>query len=1030
MATLIGRALAPDPFALANFENFAPSFSSAADGFAIFQRGVSGSIPFAILDDSAGSFPPDDQGIIGTANADSFFGIADTVNSDTSGPVSAEWTFGLGAADLAGDPLSVQLDLGAMGDFESSDLFVVELSVGGETFTLFDLAAREELSSTYRLEDGDTFTLNDPLAIGDVLLNNELTTFTTTIAAADLPAAFDQITVRVTAETNGSDEAVALQDLRLFAGVPEGGVDPDPEEPVPPLTPIYTIQGAGHVSPFDGQTVRTSGIVTAVDSNGFYIQDPAGDGIDATSDALFVFTGGAPSVAVGDELELEGTVSEFLPGGFGTGNLSITQIAFPDIAVLSSGNPLPAATILGSGGRIVPNQTVISRDEFPDEGQIDLRDAADDAANEFDPAEDGIDFFESLEGMRVTVEDAVAISPTNRFGETWTLTNQGAEISPEDARLFRDGIPTGIALAADADGLGDLNPERIQIQFDSTLTPGDPGDITNGALLGDVTGVVSYSFGNFEVLATSAIETTPSGIAQEVSELAGDADHVTVISYNILNVSPNDTDQIARIAQQIVDNLNGPDIIALQEVQDNNGDVTDGASVTDDGVLSADLTLQALSDAIVAADGPRYDFVSAVVDEFGETGGIPGGNIRNAFLYNADRVELVETVTLESDVLADFGVSNPDAFDGTRDPLLGRFLFNDEEVTVINNHLSSRFGSDPIFGALQPFRQAAEAAREAQAAALNELVDRLLDGNSDGKIALVGDLNTFDFTNDLAEILPGTGNHRALTNLITAALAEDDAYTFIFQGNSQVLDHAFVSDRLLDVSEVDIVHTNVDFPESGPLFTSDHEPVLARFALPGGEVITGTNRPDRIEGTNGSDEIAGGNGSDLIFGALGSDTISGGNGRDQLFGGTDDDTLLGGNGSDMLVGGTGRDVLEGGNGRDMLVGGADDDLLIGGRGPDMFFLSEGDDTIADFEPGVDSIRLDGVPGDAAGALLAAAVEIEAGLLISFEGGSVLLAGLTLDDAGAAGFGAPEGFGLSADAVRPNGLFGHPLADLA
>ena len=612
---------------------------------------------------------------------------------------------------------------------------------------------------------------------------------------------------------------------------------------------IPEIQGAGHVSAFVDQEVTTSGIVTAVDTNGFYMQDPDGDGDDATSDGIFVFTGGAPSVAVGDELRVTGEVSEFVPGDFepgnDDGNLSITQFAFPEIEVLSSGNDLPAAIVLGSGGRIVPTERVISDDEVT--SPIDLRDAADDAANTFNPDVDGIDFFESLEGMRVTVEDAVAISATNRFGETWTLTNQGANISPTDARTERDGIELGLNLAADADGFGDLNPERVQIQFDSGLLPDgfDPADIANGDLLSDVTGVVGYSFGNFEVLVTEEFTATPTGLTQEVTELVGTDDQLTVAAYNVLNVTANpadgDAEQIARLAQQIVSNLGSPDILALQEIQDDSG-------VTDDGTLDADQTLQAIVDAIEAAGGPTYQFASAVVDEDGETGGVPGGNIRNAFLWNADRVTAEEIVTLEVPELTEFGVTDANAFDGTRDPLLGTFEFNGEEITLINNHLTSRFGSSPIYGGPQPFFQAGEAERALETQTLNEIVDALLDVDPTANVVVLGDLNTFEFTDELAEILPGTGDEQVLSNLITEALAEDDAYTFIFQGNSQVLDHIFVTDGLLDVAEADIVHVNNDFPENGDLFASDHEPVVARFALGTGDA------PPVADGSGGSED--------------------------------------------------------------------------------------------------------------------------------------------------------------------------------
>ena len=69
---------------------------------------------------------------------------------------------------------------------------------------------------------------------------------------------------------------------------------------------IMEIQGEAHRSAYDGQPVITTGIVTAVASNGFYLQDPAGDGNSRTSDAIFVFTGSAPTVAVGDAVQVSG----------------------------------------------------------------------------------------------------------------------------------------------------------------------------------------------------------------------------------------------------------------------------------------------------------------------------------------------------------------------------------------------------------------------------------------------------------------------------------------------------------------------------------------------------------------------------------------------------------------------------------------------------------------------------------------------------------------------------------------------------
>ena len=155
----------------------------------------------------------------------------------------------------------------------------------------------------------------------------------------------------------------------------------------PPVLRICKIQGAGHTSPHEGEQVATRGIVTAVARNGFYFQDTTGDGDERTSDGMFVFTKNAPKVSIGDEVQVTGTVIEYIPGGAATNNLSITEFSQPDrIKIVSTGNPTPAPVAIGAAGRRPPTR-VIDNDRFA----------------VFDPAEDGIDFYESLEGMLVEV---------------------------------------------------------------------------------------------------------------------------------------------------------------------------------------------------------------------------------------------------------------------------------------------------------------------------------------------------------------------------------------------------------------------------------------------------------------------------------------------------------------------------------------------------------------------------------------------------------------------------------------------------
>jgi predicted extracellular nuclease len=601
-----------------------------------------------------------------------------------------------------------------------------------------------------------------------------------------------------------------------------------------PFVPIYDIQGEGHVSPEAGNFVVTQGVITAIGFRALYVQDPNGDRNNATSDAIFVFDFGWLSRTIGECIELEGVVSEFIAGGAATGNLSTTQMFAPSITVIDCeatfgpGYSFPVPTVIGFSGRVPPNEITISEDEI--DPPINLQLAADDAANNFDPYEDGIDFYESMESMLVTVEDAQAVSATRRFGtfsaEFFTVPNRAdpAIIEPNDAMTQRGGI----VLQPDPDGTGDLNPERVQVQLSGIpLYPGDMNlQVKVGDLVGDITGVVGYSFGNFEVNATHVIDVVDAGLTPETTSINSNKKRVTVASYNVLNLSPlpSDDNQRATLASQIVNNLRTPDVIALQEIQDNNG-------TTDDSTTDATETLQALVDAIALAGGPDYAFFD-VAPADGTSGGVPGGNIRNAFLYNPDRVDMESFVSLTPAVLTAASVGDPDAFDGTRDPLAATFEFDGKEFTVINNHLTSRFGSTPVFGGPQPFVQAGEAAREAQTQALNEYVDSLLADDKDARVIVLGDLNTFEFTNDLTEILPGTMDGKAVMKTLLGEVEDDNRYTFIFDGNSQVLDHVFATRSLLERAELDIVHVNVDFPRVfNTVVGSDHEPLVAGFML-------------------------------------------------------------------------------------------------------------------------------------------------------------------------------------------------------
>jgi len=115
-----------------------------------------------------------------------------------------------------------------------------------------------------------------------------------------------------------------------------------------PYVSIPQIQGSTAVSPYVGQMVSTSGVVTAVTSSGFFLQDPVGDGDPSTSDGIFVYTSSKPTVAAGDSVNVGGKVAEY-PVPVNPGDPSATEIDSPSISKVSSGNALPGAVSINPG---------------------------------------------------------------------------------------------------------------------------------------------------------------------------------------------------------------------------------------------------------------------------------------------------------------------------------------------------------------------------------------------------------------------------------------------------------------------------------------------------------------------------------------------------------------------------------------------------------------------------------------------------------------------------------------------------------
>lgn len=600
-------------------------------------------------------------------------------------------------------------------------------------------------------------------------------------------------------------------------------VPPPPVDNNPVAARIHEIQGKAHRSPLEGRNViQVPGVVTAVRSTGFYMEDPLPDNDPATSEGVFVYTVTTPAVSVGQYLIVAGVVTEFRPGGSdGTGNLTTTEITTPTWVSGGAAPALPAPIVIGLGGRMPPTVKFASTTTT---GSVE------EAGYAFDAVNNGVDFYESLESMRVVVNNAVVTGPTDANNETPIIGDNGAFATGRSAR-------GGIVITAT-----DYNPERMLID-DALLPTGAVMPQSNvGDLLSPINAIVDYTFGNFKLLVTSAPVRTVGPIAPEVTALVGDAAQLTIASFNVENLAPaNGAAKFNALAGQVVTNLRSPDVVALMEVQDNNG-------ATSGSVVDASITIQTLIDAIRSAGGPAYAYrqINPVADA---DGGEPGGNIRQVFLYNPLRVSFTDranpapsTTAVAAVPVSPTGVRlsvSPGRIDpsntawaASRKPLVGEFVFNGKTFFMIANHFNSKGGDTDLFGRFQPPQLVSQTQRVNQATLVANFVNALRAADASANVIVLGDLNDFEFSAPLT-VLKNAG----LFDMIET-LPANERYTYVYAGNSQALDHIMLTNNLKAVSVYDVVHVNSEFAAQ----VSDHEPEVVRIKF-GKAAATGPLTP-------------------------------------------------------------------------------------------------------------------------------------------------------------------------------------------
>ena len=664
---------------------------------------------------------------------------------------------------------------------------------------------------------------------------------------------------------------------------------------------ISEIQGISHISPLQGYRVTTTGVITmsAYSSDEgvyeFYLQSQESDWDDdpRTSEAVLVRVRDRGTITHGLDLsqrslELDGQVVEaFEPGQLvrlsgvvyedltstGMTRTSLSDISSFEILLPETSLPRP---IYLSGDRQALADTALTGLAVPVSTQIPNETISSYRGNLNQKLglnlADGIDFWESLEGMRVLINQPtiVGMGGGQKDFSVGQGDTKGAKqymdlylIAKDSASADQRTLKGGLQIEEQRQ---DFNPEIIKMtdhHFNDIVDSNysfEIGDQFDSDLIG-VLGYDINSFGGGEYIFFISNESINfkglSGFRsleeKPRTSLIASEDHLTIASFNVENLSVEPDEVVSgkvsvgrtsEIGRSIVINLRCPDILNLVEVQDNNGDAFSGDA-------SAQATLESIIDAINRANqdkqGTEYacphalDYQSINIDpKQNQEGGEPGGNIRVAMIYNAARVgfesrgqsgPLDETFLLpDGSLSANPGrvFPNDGRFSGTRKSLVAEFSFKGERVFVLGNHFNSKGGDTSFWAAQQPPVFGSERRRAGLADGINDFVEMILAKDPQAGILVLGDFNDFSESQAMRVL-----EDNDLANLISyqdqdgrVLVDPRDRYTYNYAGNSQPLDMMFASPRLLSLfPEMEIPHINTDYMRQ----VADHDPIVARF---------------------------------------------------------------------------------------------------------------------------------------------------------------------------------------------------------
>ncbi len=524
-----------------------------------------------------------------------------------------------------------------------------------------------------------------------------------------------------------------------------------------PQLEIWEIQGSSYSSLYEGEEVYSpANVVTAVGSDRFFIQTPTGrsDNDPTTSDGIMVYTGGEPAVSVGQLVDVTGWIQEYE----GLTEFSASGL---EIEIVIDNQSLPEPALLDAA--------------FPSGTPQPLHQ------------------LERVEGMRVSIENGMSTSPMDQYG--------CAYVNAGGTRTFREpGIPfPGI------NGLPvwDENPEVFTIDVNRLL---DENPAWYSGTVFSATGVMSYADYDY-VFYPTEYTYQPNPLEQAVRAKTDSEVSVGSINTLVLSVGGSSYEaRITKLANYIVEAMQSPDVVALQEV----GSIAVLDDVVDriESLYPAHFTyvphLQGSSSGgfsiqlgyLVSEQLTDVEVQELGVDEYMSTGGI---------LH--DRPPLY----LEANLPA-----NP--------PI---------PIRVLNIHLRSLNG---IEGSNASYvRQK----RHEQAVSVAYMIEERAEDN----LIVVGDFNAYQFSDGYVDVfnqISGLPSEGALLEVVDITdpplvhynswLPDSQQYSYVYRGNAQMIDHCLSTHLSEDLTATDFafVRGNTDLPEgagssNSPFGISDHD---------------------------------------------------------------------------------------------------------------------------------------------------------------------------------------------------------------